>query len=292
MFDRACTVALVGVLLAGSACSSSGADPTPTAPAGNRAAEIRIARDLVGPPAVAIRDATQAVVAVLDDLRSSPTASSPEARIGILESALASPLDALDTAIADLEAVTLVGDAPELDLAEAAIEDAVAAASQVRKAARADVAAQLSLAEADQQLAALVETWDQRGSRNEQLGRLAATATAAEDLAEQLSAQDDVAACLTGFARRADAAREIAQLTRELRGYVEGFQGQRFDERRAEIGDGPLTDDRIREADAAQVECWRNEAPVPAVAGDVDEALRRLQDALNPPDLAPGGGQG
>lgn len=292
MFDRACTVALVGILLAGSACSSSGAGPSPSPPSGNRAAEIRIARDVVEEPAVAIRDATQAVVAVLDDLRSSPAASAPEGRIEILETALATPLEALDGAIADLEALELVGDATELDLAESAIDDAAAAAGQVREAARADVAAQIGLAEGDQQLAALVATWDQRGSRSEQLERLAAAATAADDLAEDLSAQDDVAACLTGFTRRGEAAREIAELTRELRGYVQDRQGQRFDERRAEIGDGPLTDDRIREADAAQVECWRNEAPAPAAAGDVDEALRRLQDALNPPDLAPGGGDG
>lgn len=272
---------LLAVLAAGG-CSDAEppASPDPT----QAVAEVRAARQAVAEPAVALHVAAQRVLATIEELRGSEV-EDPEARLELLDEAPTGALDELEDAIVTARGVELEGGSGAVEDAAVALADAVDAAEDALRAARADLRAQERAASAHIGLLAMTERWDEPGSRSQQLDRLAVLADQADALADQLAATDPVAPCLTGLTRRAAAARHVAEATRELRSHVEAYRGSAFDERRSELAEDPFALERpLVEADLAELDCWREQAPLVAAVAEVTAALDRLEDALNPPD--------
>lgn len=283
---------LLVVVAVAAACSSGPVDtpePDRSPSAAERIDAIRAARSEVAGPAVDLRNAVAEVVAALETLRADPPVE-PERRLGLLDAVPPDALAALDDAIEQARRVQLDPATGDVDAAAVALADAVERAEEVRATARDDIDAQRRVAEADAALASLVERWDQRGSRREQLEAFGALAAEADTLAEELDDLPTVAPCLEGPSRRAEAARTVAETTRELRGYIERYQGNTFDERRAELEQDPYgLGEPLAAGDADEYGCWEREAPVRAAASEVDAALARLEAALNPSDLRTGG---
>lgn len=276
---------LIVAVLAAGGCSD--AEP-PTSPEPTQTfAEVRAARQVVAEPAVALHVAVQRVVATVEELRGSEV-DDPEARLSLLDEVPTGPLDELEEAIVTARGVELEGSSRAVEEAGTALDDAADAAEDALRAARADLRDQVRAASAHATLLAMTERWDEPGSRSQQLDRLAALADEADAFAERLASRDHIAPCLTVFERRAAAARHVAEATRELRGHVDAYRGSAFDERRSELAEDPFALERpLVEADLAELDCWREQAPLFDAVAEVTAALDRIEDALNPPDATP-----
>ena len=267
------------------ACSESPPAARPTV--ADTVAEVRAAREAVEEPAVALHDRTRLLVAAVEELRTSED-EDPRDRVIAVERARSGPLAELDAAIDAAGEVELRSDVDAVAAAADALDAAARAARDVLVAADRDLSDLQRAAEVDASLAAMADRWEQPGSRSQQLERLAALTADADALAADLEKTDPVASCLTGWDRRAAAAQHVADATRELRGHVEAYRGEEFDRLRAELVEDPYALERpLVAADAEEVVCWREEAPVALAAAVVDAALARLEAALNPPAPTP-----
>lgn len=280
--------AVVAVLLGVPACTpSSGPEPAATDDADERIATVLALRSAAGPPAAELGSAAATVTQQLADLRAALPVD-PADRVAaageLRDGALARLEDARDAVGPEL-----AGDAdgPDADAVRAALGDAVDAADALLAAATEDLVLLERAADADARLVRVVAAWEEPGSRNEQLGRLAEVAAEADTLAAELGPSDDVPGCSDAVARRARAAEAMADASRELRGLVERRRGEEFDARRAELASDPAASTRaLVEADRGELDCWREESPVVARAAEVAGSLEELEAALNPSDLA------
>ena len=260
--------------------------PSPSPDPTETVAEVRAARQAVAEPAVALHVAAQRVLATLEELRASEV-DDPEARLALLDEAPSGPLEELEEAIVTVRGVELDGSSGAVADAGAALADAADAAEDALRAARVDLREQERAASVHASLLGMAARWDEPGSRSQQLDRLAALAEEADALAVRLASAQPVAPCLTLFERRAAAARHVADATRELRDHVEAYRGSEFDRRRDELAEDPFAlEHPLVEADVAELDCWREQAPVAGAVAGITSALDRLEDALNPPGVS------
>lgn len=283
--------ALAVSVLAG-ACSTGGTvAPTPTFTTTERIEEIRAARMAVAEPAVALGEAVTTVALAVRDARievDEDPADRRETVAFIRDGALVT----LDTATSDASDVELEGTSDDIEKARDAWTAAQQAAANLDDAARADLDLVVTLADAEDRLAEFVRVWRQPGSRSQQIERLGETADAADAVADDLEAVEERPACSDAVQRRVEAARYVAEASRELRSLVEGYRGNEFDERVEELTDDPYGQTvPFHRADAVEVTCWQDNSEVTAARDAVRSALDELQAALNPPDLeSPGVG--
>lgn len=282
----------VAVLLVVAACTpSSGPGTEATDDPDERIATVRTLRTAVGPPAAELGSAAATVTQQLADLRAALPVE-PADRVAAAGDLREGPLARLEDA-RDAIDPELAGDAdgPDADAVRATLDDAVAAADALVDAATEDLVLIERAADADARLVRVVTAWEEPGSRNEQLARLAEVAAEADALAGELGPSDDAPDCSDALARRARAAEAMADASRELRDLVERRRGEEFDARRAELASDPAASTRaLVEDDRDELDCWREEGPVVARAAEVAASLEELEAALNPSDLASPGG--
>lgn len=251
-----------------------------------RIAAVREARAVLGAPAADLATEVAAVRAAVERLRTEPPAE-PGRRLAAVLTVRSDQLARLTSALAAVDDVDAGGGTSDVAAAEAAFERAVGAAREVRVAALEDLGAIESAARLDAELAAVVAGWDGTGSRREQMdafAELVDAAAAAEDRARDLQ---EVAPCLTTFARRAEAAAVVEARSAELRALVVGYRGNEFDELRDTYRQDPFGDGRLpAEVDAGESGCWEREAGLPTAVDDFDLALSELEAALNPDELS------
>lgn len=288
---RRSTAAFVAAvaLLAPAGCSSPGtSDPAATtADPDQRIDTIRQLRSTVGPRSAELGTAAATLVQQLDEFHAAPPRD-PTVRRETVATIRSGSLALLERTL-DGYGPDLVGDetGPDAEDVSAAMGEVRGAAVALARAAVEDLQRVEEAAEAEERLAAAVEAWSEPGSRNEQLQRLEEVAGEVDALATELEAVEDVPACSGLVARRAEAARAVAAHTRELRALVEQRRGDEFDARRDELLQDPYgTGGLLVEEDRREIGCWREAGPVVAAADEFAAALDRLEEALNPPDLA------
>lgn len=273
--SAAATVA-AGLLLLGCSSSSPVEDPSPTV--GARAEAIVTARERVVEPAQALGTAAAAAATRLDQLIAEPGAPTAEAAREVLDDLA----DARDR----VEELELGTDTEDVRRAAEALGAAVDAADTLAVSVREVVGAVEETTALDARLAELVASWDEPGSRSQLLARFDEVAVEADDLADTAAPEE----CAAPVETRTAAAAFVAEATRELRDLVDRRDGNAFDARRAELDEAPwgrMDDGEPRELDARLTAdaCGAIER-ARAAAADVAAALRDLQAALNPPDLA------
>ena len=196
------------------------------------------------------------------------------------------PLAELSDAIASATAVSLP-DGPDAAAAGDALSAGAEAAAELAPIADAEREELVELTTVDARLAELVGAWEEPGSRSTQIARFGELAGQAEALATELEGRAPRHSCSTAYVRRAEAARHVADVSRELQDLVRRYRGTTFDERLAELEDDPLDTGGVpaAETDAEEIAgCWDASAAVEAL-DDVDAALGRLEQALNPEEV-------
>lgn len=275
----AVSLVLVALLASCSDRSSDGSGSTPTNE--DRAAAIVRTRDEVVVPAQALGTSAAAVASRLEQLVARPDDTTIEA----VRAAIAD----LREARADVEALALEPTTGDIRAAAASLDAAVAGAEALEDAAGAIADAAELAAEADEQLAEMVAAWDEPGSRSQLLARFQEVAADADRLASE-GAGSAPETCPGPVEARQASAAFVAEATRELHDLVAQRDGVAFDERRAALDEAPygVDDAGVPRGPGMSIDA----TPCPAVddaeagAADVVEALRALQQALNPPDLA------
>ena len=276
---RALAAMTAGVAIA--ACGAA-AVPDPAATVD----EILAARHVVRPPAEALATATVAVATATTQARLGDPPE-PSARADLLAAVERDALPALRDATAAIEAVSLAGDTPHVAAAREALAEAGTAARALDAAATADITHVRRLLAFDDALGAIAAAWDERGSRLEQIDRFSALEADARAIGTEVATVAERPACSTAVARRAAAAEAVALASAELRGLIEGYEGERFDARRAELAADPYgTGHPLGESDADDAACWASSAEAPANAAAVEAALDALEAALTTPDDA------
>lgn len=270
-------VSLVALLaLAVPACTGDGASREESTT--DRVAAVQAAREGLAAPAQQLGTAAVEVEARAQELQDAP---GREQDVSDLEASL----DELAEASADLEEVEL--DAATSDVREATevVDELVDGADRLSEAGRDLVEVGRELVEVNARLEELRRTWDEPGSRSEVLDRLDETATAAEGLVV-----DAPAACPGPVEERNAAAEFVAEASRDLETHVSSYDGPGYDERRAELADAPYgrtSDDEARRLDVPiDAEACPALERATTAAGDVEQGLDALEDALNPSDLA------
>lgn len=260
------------------ACQSGDGPSDAGAGGEGRVEAIVEARDAVVEPAQALGTAAAEVASRLDELVARPDDGAIAATGQALEE-LAAARDTvrgleLDTSVTDVRDAAdalarAVDGADGLDASTATVVEAAGVATEV-----------------EAELEALVAAWDERGSRSELLARFDEVAARADELATTST----VDGCPGPMEERVAAAEHVATATRELRDLVAARDGNGFDARRAELDEAPFglgPGDVPRGTGSSIVaESCPAVAEAEDAASTVAEALRSLQDALNPSDLA------
>lgn len=276
---RAAWALAVGLLV--SACSGGPAGTDGAATGAERVAAIVQAREAVVVPAQALGTAAAEVAARLDQLVARPDDATIDATRAAVDDLAGARREVTNLA---LEPVT-----EDVRAARAALHDAAEAARQVETAATEVLEAAALAADADDRLAELVAAWDEPGSRSQLITRFEEVTAAAESLAAQELATT-TSGCPGPVAARREAAAFVARATADLTELVTARDGLAFDERRAELADAPFgTDDAgVVRGPGASIDpsSCPAVADVEAAATEVAAALRALQQALNPEDLA------
>lgn len=274
-------VAVVALVMALVACSGGGGeDGSGTgASAQDRVAAVREARQVVVEPAQALGTAAAEVAARLQALVAEP---GPDTVTSVR-----SAVDDLDDAGADVDAVELDTATEDVASAAAALDDAGDAADDLATAASAVADAVEAATGAADRLAAVVAGWDERGSRSQLLARLDELQAETTEVADGL---DRPERCAGPVEEVTAAATFVAEATGELRELVAQRDGLGFDARRAELDAAPYGTTAAGEprrpgGPVATASCPAVDAAEEAAA-DVAAALRELQQALNPADLA------
>lgn len=248
---------------------------------GGRAAAIRGAREALAEPVPRVVAEARAFRDVLDGIW---TASGDSAlRAELVE--LADP-SALLVAADDLAAVELAGDTEDLVAVREQVALVVGAARDAAAAAPAELVDLPLLVLADQRLAALPPVWDEPGSFSQQVARLEELSVTAAELALELD-RPAALPCTGVWQRRVEAAERVVDRTATLLELVRGRDGEAFDEMRATLGEDPFgTGGRsLGDLDAEAGACWGEDSAVPDRLATIDEAVRGLTAALDPPDL-------
>jgi hypothetical protein len=272
---RVLVLVVVAALLA-SACSGTTAVEEPE----DRVAAILAAREALGPVAADLGSAALTLGERFDAARERPAAPPVE---GLR--AAASDLADASRAAARVDAP---GDAPDVRAAMAALERAANRGAAL--ATRGTEAAALldEVMAIDARLVELVATWDEPGSRSQQIERFATTAAEATALADELAARRDEEdgddGCPAVFEVRETAARNVAAASEEFRDLVANRAGTTFDERRSELSQDPygVGDELVASLSSTQCPLLRG---VGALVEAVTAGLEDVEAALNPADL-------
>ena len=278
---------LVALAVLTSAClPEAPAAPEPTLTAVPGVAEIRLARQMLGPPTVEMARAVVALVAALDRVRHDTPrgeghpaaidelagfAATVEQASEALDAALAAlplaPADAPATADA-LERVTVIG------------AEMIAAGQQVL-AVRQPVEDGLRAAAAlDLRMDAVVEAWAFRATRPEIEAHLGEVLPEAEALVEEaLRLPVWPTSCTTMRANRVRWAELLSARTAELRELVAAREGAAYDDARDRYRLAPYAEDRAI-ADSVDRACWDEHAGVAAAVRDVEAAVEDVEAAL------------
>jgi hypothetical protein len=277
-------VAIAGVLVLGlAACDAGEPEAAPSPTSEPRIQEIRAARGAVAEPAVELARAVGVVVDRTRRLRTEVT----EDRGTAAERLLDEPLAALAEATDAVRALELSG-GEDVQRASDALDDAAEVADALARAVDEERAEVRDLVEVDAQLAELVAAWEEPGSRRIQMARFDELAVEAEALAEELESRTPLHPCGDVYERRIEAARAVAETTRELRDLVARYRGTEFGERVLELADDPYGTGgaTLAELDVeALADCWDEAAEVAAAGERVGGALDALERALAPEDL-------
>lgn len=271
-------VLLVAALLALAASACTEDETREEEATTDRVAAVQSAREALAGPAQQLGTVAAEVDAKAQAWQAAP---GRERDVDDLEESL----DELSEASEDLEGVEL--DAATSDVREAAevVDELVDAADRLAEAGRDLVEVGHHLVEVNARLEELRRTWDEPGSRSEVLARLDETATAAEDLVD-----DAPEACPGPVEQRNAAAEFVARASLDLEAHVSSRDGAGYDERRAELAEAPYG--RTSDEEARQLDAPIDADACPALdraataAGDVEQGLGALEDALNPSDLA------
>lgn len=269
----------VAVLLV--ACSSTPSEPPSDGERAARRAAVVETRELVVGPAQDLGTAAATVASRLDDVVKRPGEDTVTVlREGITE---------LEEAREEVEQLELDTSTPDVRAADEALDDAVAGTRRMAEAGTVVATAADQASTAEQALTELVATWDEPGSRSELLARFDETALAADALAGEESGEPPQG-CPGPLEARVDAARFVADATRDLRELVEARDGEAFDARRAELSDAPFGHDDSGAPREHRHPIDPDECPAVGAAresaADVTRALQDLQAALNPEDLS------
>lgn len=266
------TLTCLVLALATAACGGVGGDDPD-----ERLSEIRAARDAYDAAATDLGTAARTVAEEVAQLRT--TEAEPAQRLDTITEVREELLPQLEEAIASpVDAPT---EGPDVRDAAIAWNDATRAAEQLVNATEVAVDHAQVLAEADRDLAAVVEGWSERGSHSEQLERFGQLRMRAEAVLEQLQGRDELPACSREVDARVTAARHVASATGELRDLIDQRRGEDFDERLGELQADPYGGERLT---GTTSECWA-ESDVTAFAELVGDELERIESALNPQDL-------
>jgi hypothetical protein len=277
----AASVLVVALLLQGCALPSSDGG-TIVVTTDERVQEVRDARAGLAAPVPAVVGEAERLVAALERVW---TEEAPAAERAALAEALRTA--PVEDAVAVLDAVELAGTGRDVVAAREVVTALVADTGALLGAVREELASLTSLPPHDEQLAALLEGWDARGSYSEQLAALDELAEAAEALATAAAGRTATPACVGVWDRRADAADVVAERTRELRALVRDRRGQEFDDRRDAYGADPYgvgADLGVLDARAAAA-CWEDASAAPGLLARLRAHVEDLEDVLDPPDL-------
>ncbi len=271
-------------VLGAAACGSGETSPAPS-PTADRVAEILAARGQVAAPAVELVEAAAAFGMAAERLRLGAVPD-PQRRLDEVAGPATTRLAELQGAVGRASSVTVTGESPDAVAVARAWADVVSAAKDVITGGTAVLDVVAETARAELRLEDLVATWNERGSRQEQLDRLRATISEAEAVVADLAPLPEAPGCGEAVARRATAGQAVARHTEELRDLVVAFRGNEFDARRDELTQDPYgLGARFADLDAEEGACWESGA----TAGAIDRltaAMAALQAALNPADLA------
>lgn len=276
-FRRAVPLVLALSLLVG--CSGEEVDTADV-----RITEIRDARAAVSEPAGELAQAAAEVFEAVEALRVDPPMQ-PSERLDHAVEVRRSRLPALDAALAAAADAEVTGDTDDIVAARSAWEQLRAEARDLRAAALEELGIIDAAANIELELIEITEGWDEPGSRSQQITRFGELEQRAEALAARID-DAEVGDCLTTFERRRDAAATVAERTDELRGLIERYQGNEFDELRSEYRQDPFgLEAPLVALDREEADCWREVSPLVAAWDRFQARLRELEEALNPPDL-------
>ena len=274
-------VAAVAVLLAG--CTPPASDEGEVIiTTDERIPEIRAARQALAEPVPAVTAEAARLVDALEEVWTREAAADDRA-----EFAEALRLDPFRDALGDLDAVVLEGDGPDVTAAAEVVDAMVADGRGLLAVAEEELASLTSVPSFDTRLEDVVAQWDQRGSYSQQLQAFEQFALDAEALAEEAAGRTGTPACVELWPRREEAARVVAERSRELRASIRDRRGQEFDElrdayRQDPYGLGALLG--VMDAQAAAA-CWAEESDAPPVLDLLDERTEEIAEALDPQDL-------
>ncbi|MBW3661949.1 MAG: hypothetical protein KY469_02530 [Actinobacteria bacterium] len=279
--------ALLLVVLALTACSDQAGSDSDGGPSAERVAAVAAARQQLGPPAAELASAVTTIGSSLLEVYAD--GDDPNERLAAIDGIRAELLPRLREEIDGARDVDLTADPSQTEAITAAWDVLISNAAGVPGAVQDDLDHLERLLEAEVALLELAETWQESGSRNEQIARLEATAAAAADLETSLTQLQQRTECSRAIAHRLAAARHVSAASTELRDLVASQRGNEFDQRRAELAQDPLgLGASLADLDGDDVSCWEDELPTSVAVGAVLSAVDRLEAALNPPDVTDG----
>lgn len=248
----------------------------------DRVEEVRAAREVLAEPVPAVVGEAERLVAALRRVWTEE--ASVEARAALAEALRPAPFE---EALAELAAVDLDGDGPDVVAASALLDDLVRDGRALLAVTDEELASVTALPPFDRELEDLLSGWDARGSYSQQLTAFEELAAEAEALAAVAAERTATPACVELWPRRSGAAATVAERTRELRGLIRDRRGQEFDELRDEYrqdpyGTGGLLG--VLDAQAASA-CWADGSEAPGLVVALQEHVGELGDVLDPPDL-------
>lgn len=248
----------------------------------DRVQEVLAARQALAEPVPAVTAEATRLVEALEEVWTLEAASDTRA-----ERAEALRLQPFRDALGDLAEVELEGDGPDVEAATEVVAAMVADGRALLAVATDELASLTAVAPFDERLEGLLEGWDRRGSHSQQLEAFEELAVEAEELAEDAAGRTGALACVELWPRREQAARVVAERSRELRALVRDRRGQEFDELRDSYGQDPYGYGElpgVLDAQAA-AECWADASRAPASVELLRERTDELAEALDPADL-------
>ena len=247
----------------------------------DRVQEVRAAREALAEPVPAVTAEAERLVEALEQVWTLEASAEERA-----DRARALRLAPFEEAVGDLDAVELEGEGPDVAAAADVVDAMVADARALLAVAEEELASLTAAPPFDEQLEGLLQGWDQRGSYSQQLEAFDELAAQAEELAADAAARTATPACVELWPRREEAARVVAERTRELRVLIRDRRGQEFDELRDAYGQDPYgVGDLLGVLDAEAAACWRDASEAPAAVELLRTRTDELAAALDPEDL-------
>jgi hypothetical protein len=273
---RTAAAAVALALVVAASCTRG---PTPR----QRASEIAAARVAVEAAAEELGRSGLILAEMVDDVL---VGGQPpvDARATLLGPTRTDALGDLEVAIAAAQQATLRGEGPDVAAARSIWMNVVTVARELRVQSEDDLAHADAVLEVDAALNVAVATWQQPGSRNEQVATLTATAATVRAVGDGLTDRVERPTCAHVWERRRQAAQAVVTGTEQLRDLVASGNGTAFDETRAALADDPygLAVTELAVTDRQDAACWREHGGTTVQAALLRDALAALVTALDP----------